>query len=419
MQQTKQKRFEWIVHFGILMVFWLFPLQKAEAVLSKPEKNLVNSIQKIRSNFGLFPFLFSGSLYEKAKNLSLELIQEGVTRDSETSTEKIPMLGDQELNLTEKDSKKDSAENSTIKEPKSFSLRVKGPNFEREFLESIRTEYRTILLDPEKKEMALAITQDPKTGLYYLVQVVQSVGEDAYDLEEKTFADFLAFVRSKKELQTRRSARLLLKEFMEKSDEPFWIEESARSISVFLSSNSELDWQFRWSFPSSDIIAGPYQVSIFSKSDPSKERERLKGIYTLPTVREWEYYEYFHDQSRDFWITEKEIVQFYDYGSSFSLQITQNSFPESEIQNKSDQLGLTYPITERLYYRLLKEYIRMSSELSITEFLRSTFVKFDFVQREILAILRVQKKELTFRYVYLNSGELQEKVQEKTYEKLR
>lgn len=363
--------------------------------MTKDERRLFHLINNMRKDRKVKPLKFSEELYQKAKEYSINMSKQGMIKDKSFET------------TMEKDT------DQAIRFKTIFSA---GSNFIEELEESIRKNfsyYRTVI-NKEYTVSAVAITQSPSTGLYYMSQLFlrKDESQTAYYVEVRDFYKLLKVSNDISFGLKRKSVLEKLEAFVHYPGKKYQTGITSNSVSISLRDkhlpNSYLQLVFS---NSTDIFTGVHTKSYFFKyRDYQKERERLEKIYNTPEKQQSPFYYNRVDEKRNlcFWITADEIVEFrWIDKEGVYVTITKTQFGLRYINRYKHLYNLKYKLSMDVYLRVLKEFLARSNHFEVTEFIRNCKVDFFRPEKEVKVVMKMKNEKLEFRYFYNKDGNKQ------------
>ncbi len=360
-----------------------------KTVVNHQERRLFYLLNAMRKDRKIKPLKFSPSLYQEAKKLSEGMAVSGVLKTASLSNK-------------EKDAKL-SGGNARFR-----AVLSSGANYIEETVSVIKnhfSHYRTVI-NAEYTEAAIAIVRGKKTGLYYMTQILRKGDKEsnAYYLEAKEFEEILQLLsirdisEAKSDSETnsaesldkikkivfginQQSAIDRLDAFIHHAKNRYSTTISASSIMIYLKdAHPPLNYiQITSSSVVIDIYPGVNTITYFFKErNYIKEKELLEEIYGTAKnpPDKWKnspYYFHRYDERLKlaYWVTENEIVEFRWLGEEgVYVTVTKADYGWTYINYLKDNFNLKHPIPKRLYLRFLIEFLKRSSHLEVTDFIK-------------------------------------------------
>ncbi|MDH5681690.1 MAG: hypothetical protein OEZ36_08885 [Spirochaetota bacterium] len=363
--------------------------QADEIPMTEEESKLFHQINHIRTIRKQKPLRFSKTLYDQARSQSEELSAKGL------KTMSVKMKRD----------------NST--EQRSISLQAAGPAYLEEFHRVLKWTLSLyhIIIDDHYSELALSISKNPKTGLQYLHVILRKsdIDTDSLSLEKQQFLPLLSKWMDSKFGLNERTLKRQLDKYLHDATGKYSSTPMASGIIIYSEDRVMPRNYIRFDFSNgTESYPGIHSKSYFFREQNSAdERKRLEAIYNAPEKKNSP--SYFHrldiNKRFMFWVTDEEIVECRWFGAKgVYVNITRVEYLYQFIRRYYKRYGLKYPISRRLYLQLLKETLRITDQLNVTDFLRSVSIRYQSEYRESKILLNFGNQRIFILRHYNGRG---------------
>ncbi len=304
-----------------------------------------------------------------------------------------------------------------------------GVNYIEELASKIKSNfalYRKII-DPDNIEAALKIVPEPEKGKYYSmfleVQGPQK-NPNSYYYEVKEFEKILKVFDQMLYGYSRQTVLQMLDDFIHDPTEKYDFTISTTSVTMALKDRHKPFSYIQLIFSNSiDIFTGIHTKTYFFKEkehldEIKKIKKDFKSLDEKYKDLAGQYKKYSritsalqdHEKNKiSFWISdnEKEIAEFRWMGDEgVYITRTQSLFGVRYINYHKEDYGIKYPIPQKIYLRLLVEYLRRSLHFEVTEFIKQC--KISYYQTGLVkrAEMNWQGDRIIFQYFYDKNGKM-------------